>query len=269
VSVPRVLFIPYRFTDYRIWSDIPDRLKGRAEVIHFDQHGQIPWAEANGGFVAAARRLTADGSFHIVAAAGPAARFGFALAEAGLARGLALFQPELDRWPDDVPLDYSVLGDLDHVLDPYMPLVGAMHEPDPGRRRDIFLSVVRDVLGQDLEPAELELLIAMYSDHVDEHFAEWQALAELNAAQAADAGGPMPPDPPWVQRPWIDRLAELTVPVTTVVGPRGRGIAEAIARRARDAEIIVASANADIGLAPAADRARAAEALLHMLDRTG
>ena len=212
--------------------------------------------------------LAPDGSFHIVAASGEAARFAFALAEAGLAKGLVLFQPSLDRSPDDVHLDYSALGDLDHVLDPFMPILNALQEPDPGRRRDILLEVVRDTAGHDLEPAELELLLAMYSDHAEEYFAYLQASPELKAADAAEADG-LGQLPPWVERPWIDRLAELTVPVTTVVSRPGRGIGEAIARRAKDAEIVVASAiaGANAGLAPADDRARAAEAIVRMLDR--
>jgi hypothetical protein len=64
------------------------RIEGRAEVIHFDQHEQLPWTEANGAFVAAARRIAAGGSYHVVVAAGQAARLGFAQAEAGLAKGL-------------------------------------------------------------------------------------------------------------------------------------------------------------------------------------
>jgi hypothetical protein len=45
----------------------------------------------------------------------------------------------------------------------------------------------------------------------------------------------------------------------------GRVLAEAIARRAKGAEIVVAGGSA--GLEPAQDRARAADAILRMLDR--
>ena len=76
------------------------------------------------------------------------------------------------------------------------------------------------------------------------------------------AAGRVPPDPPWMERPWIDRLAELTVPVTAVgAGP----FPGAIARRAKDAEIVLAAGTG--GMAPPADRARAAEAFLRLLDR--
>jgi hypothetical protein len=40
VTLPRILFVPDRFSDYRMWSDIPDRLAGRVEAIHFEQHRQ-------------------------------------------------------------------------------------------------------------------------------------------------------------------------------------------------------------------------------------
>jgi hypothetical protein len=267
MSLPSILFIPDQFGDYRLWSDIPDRLHGRAHPIHFDQR-DLPWTSGNGEFLQEARRLAPDGIFHIVAANGRAARFGFALAEAGLAKGLVLFQPSLDSFPDDVHFDWPAEIDLDHVLDPFMPVLSALDEPDPARRREILLEVVRVTAGQDLEPTALELLLAMYSDHADEVFAWLQTFAaegeQAQAADPAEADEPVEP-PPWLERPWIDRLAELTMPVTTVVSARGQVIAEAIARRAKDAEIVVAGANA--GLEPAENRARAADAILRMLGR--
>ena len=252
--MPRVLFIPDRFMDYRMWSDIPDRLMGRAEAIHFDQHEQMPWTEVNGRFVASARRLAADGSFHIAVAAGQAARFGFALAEAGLAKGLAFFQPSFDRLPDDIDVD---LSGLDEMITPYQPIVSALDEPDHGKRREILLAVLRETAGQQLEPAQLEAALGMFSDHADEFFADLQPTAE------AAADGRTLPDPPWVEHPWIDRLSELAVPVTVVAHSRG-AVWETVAARARHAELVVA---AGTGLAPADDRARAADALLRMLDR--
>jgi len=263
MSSPSILFIPDQFGDYRLWSDIPDRLLGRAQAIHFDQH-DLPWTSGNGGFLEEARRLAPDGIFHIVAANGGAARFGFALAEAGLAKGLVLFQPSLDSVPDDVHFDWLAEFDPGQVLDSFMPVLSALDEPDPDRRREILLEVIRTTAGRDLEPAALERLVAMYSDHADEFFASMQAFKQALAAEPAGADEPVPL-PPWLERPWIDRLADLTIPVTTVVSPRGRVIAEAIARRAKDAEIVVAGANA--GLEPAEDRARAADAILRMLDR--
>jgi hypothetical protein len=108
----------------------------------------------------------------------------------------------------------------------------------------------------------------MYSDHAEEYFESLRAFAaqgeQARAAESPDTDEPVEL-PPWLERPWIDRLADLTVPVTTVVSAPGRVIGEAIARRARDAEIVMAGANA--GLEPAEDRARAADAILRMLDR--
>jgi hypothetical protein len=260
MSLPSVLFIPDRFSDYRMWYDIPDRLRGRAEVIHFDQHEQVPWTADSAEFVDAARRLAPGGGFHLVAGAGRAARFAFALAEAGLAKGLVFFQPVLDSIPDDVRVGLSSLdvglSGLDEALEAFRPIVSALQESDPGRRREILLQTVRDTAGPDREPAGVELELAMMSDHAEEFF------AHLRITAAAADNGPVPPDPQWMERPWIDRLAELTVPVTAIgVGP----FPEAIARRAKDAEIVLAAGNG--GMAPPADRARAVEALLRMLDR--
>jgi len=269
MSLRSILFIPDQFGDYRLWSDIPDRLRGRARAIHFDQN-DLPWTSGNGEFLEEARLLAPGGTFHIVAANGRAARFGFALAEAGLARGLVLFQPSLDSFPDDVHLEWPAEIDPDNALDRFMPVLSALDNPDPNRRREILLGAVRATAGQDLEPDALELLLAMYGDHADEIFANLQALrAEGEQARASEPPGADQPVelPPWLERPWIDRLAELTVPVTTVVSERGRVIAEAIARRARDAEIVVAGANA--GLEPAEERARAADAIVRMLGRIG
>jgi hypothetical protein len=97
----------------------------------------------------------------------------------------------------------------------------------------------------------------MMSDHAEELF------AHLSARAAAGVDEQMPPAPPWIERPWFDRLAELTLPIMAV----GAGLnADAIASRARDAEI-VAAAGGGVLPAPAAGRAQAAEAILRMLDR--
>jgi hypothetical protein len=269
MPLPSILFIPDQFGDYRLWSDIPERLAGRAVAVHFNQH-DLPWSSGNDEFLAEVRSLAPDGAFDVVAAAGRAARFGFALAEAGLARGLVLFQPSLDSFPPDVHLEWPADADPDHVLDPFMPVLSALDEPDAARRRDILLAAVSATAAPDLEPAELALLLAMTSDHADEMFASLQNFgAEGERARAAGSAAPgQPADlPPWLETPWIDRLGGLTAPVTTVVSARGLVIAEAIARRARDSETVVAGANA--GLEPAENRARSAEALARMLERIG
>jgi hypothetical protein len=253
--MPRILFIPDRYMDYRMWADIPDRLGGRAEVIHFDQHEQVPWAEADSGFLDAVGRLAADGSLDIVVAAGQAARFGFAVAEAGLARGLVLFYPSLDRVLDEV---ISGMADVDpaDLLEPYLPIAEALHEEDASRRLDILVQAVRDTAGPDTEPAELARAVEMISDHAAEFFADLQATHTAGTADRPQ------PEPPWLQRPWIDHLAALTIPVTAVVAPPAAAIAEAITRRARDTEIVLASPR----LTPIAAPSESAQALTQMLD---
>jgi hypothetical protein len=257
VEMATVLFIPDRFMDYRMWSDVPDRIRVRAEAIHYDQHELVPWNSVDGGFLDAARRLAADRGFAVVAAAGQAARFGFAVAEAGLAKGLVLFYPSLDRVLPEMVADLES-ADLSEELAPFVPIANALSEPDPARRRDIYLQVVRDIVGPGLDPAEVELAMAMASDHADEFFANLQAVA------AAGISGPLP-DPPWMERPWIDRLADLNVPVMAVVGPRAHRYGEAIAARAKNAEIIVSEGSP--GLAPVGERIRTAQILVRMLER--
>lgn len=254
----RILLVPDRFADYRMWSDIPDRIQSRAQVVHFDRHEQVPWTAADGGFLDTARRLAHDGTFDIVAAAGQAARFGFAAAEAGLARGVVFFYPSLDRVLDEAVSSMAEV-DLTEMLGPYVPIVGAMQEQDAGRRRDILLRVIRDVAGPDAESAELERMEGMIIDHAEEFFAHLRATADAVAA------GPAQPAPPWLERPWIDRLADLPIPVTAVVAPRNRAIGDAIASRAADAEVVVASPR----MATVAEPGRSAEIFMRMLDRLG
>jgi hypothetical protein len=259
MNIPSILFIPARFRDYRMWHDIPARLGGRAEAIHFDRHEQIPWTADNAVFVDAARRLASETtSFDIVASGGEAARFAHALAEAGLAKGVVFFQPVLDSIPDDVRVD---LTGLDGALAAYRPLTDVLREPDPIRQRNVLLQIVRDTAGPGRDAAGLALEIAMTGDHAQEFFTH---LQEAAAAAAEAETGCLRRDPPWLERPWIDRLTGLTVPVTAI-GPGP--FPEAIARRARDVEVVVAAGTG--GMAPPADRAIAAEALLHMLDRIG
>lgn len=250
VEMPRVLFIPDRFTDYRMWDDLPDRIHDRAETVHGDQYLPIPWATADEGFVDQVRRLARGAGFDVVTGAGQAARFAFAVAEAGLARGLVLFYPTPDRRLDEV--DLSDL-DLTGMLDPYLPIAAALEEGDPSHSRDILLKVIRDTAPPGVEPEELERVLAMMSDHAGELF------AYLRAAAVPE------PDAPWLERPWIDRLADLAIPVTAVVDPRGQALAAAIARRAPDAEIVIASPR----MTPVPGPGQAAEILVRMLGRVG
>lgn len=253
MSLPRILFIPDQFADYRMWSDVPDRIAARAEAVHLDE---VPWAEPSSAILEAAGRL---GGCDVVAAAGAGARFGFAITEAGLARGLVLFQPAMNSVPPDVEIDAS---DLEARLEAMMPFVTLVHDPDPDPAyvRTTFVQAIREHLPPDLPPDQRDLALAMHGEHAAEVFADLQATA---AAMAA--GGGSAPDPPWVLRPYFDRLDVLTGPVMAVVSAAGRGVGEAIARRARDAEVVVT--RGDPGLATPAGRAETAQILLRMLDR--
>src|SRR5215469_4877335 len=163
----RVLFIPDRFADYRMWSGIPESVGYKAEVIHFEGRAPIPWTSVDGGFLEAVRRIAAGRRFTVVVAAGNAARFGFAVAEAGLAAGLVLFYPSLDRILPEVTS--SLRGvDWEAELAPYQSLVDALAEPDLAQRREIYLQHVRHTTEPGIDQAELETLLAMASDHAED-----------------------------------------------------------------------------------------------------
>ena len=139
------------------------------------------------------------------------------------------------------------------MLDPYLPIVAALEEGDPSHSRDILLDVVRDTAQPGVEPEELERVLAMMSDHAEELFASLRAAAV------------QVPEAPWLEHPWIDRLADLAIPVTAVVDPRGQALAAAIARQAPEAEIAIANPR----MTPVAEPGQAAEILERMLRRVG
>lgn len=260
MTTPTVLFIPDRFMDHRMWVDIPDRLHGHAEAIHFDQHADIPWTASNDEFLDAARHLAGDGGFDVVSAAGHAARFAFALADAGIAKGLVFFGPSIDTIPDDAQLDIDIdpaqIGEMLTAIEPIVSAVAS--QPDAGAQRDVLLKVLRATAEPGADPADIDLAGTMLGDHSEDFFAVLRSVA------AAAAGEPEP-DPDWIKHPWINRLPGLSVPVTAV----GSGFSvAAIAKRARDAEIIEA-AGGGLLLAPEAGRVQATEAILRMLGRLG
>ena len=141
------------------------------------------------------RGLAPREGFDVVAAAGEAARFGFAVASAGLGAGLMLFYPAPDRYlaeviaaaPDPDPAEY---------VDPFLPLVNALEE-EAARRRDILMQVVRDTADPGADPAELDRVLAMTSDHAEEIFA---SLAE--AAKWADPQGSRTIHRGWSSHGW-------------------------------------------------------------------
>jgi hypothetical protein len=259
--VRSVLFVPDRFMDHRIWSDIPDRIRSQADTIHFDQHHEMPWTETDNKFLGSARSL-ARGTFDVVAAAGQADRLAFALAEAGLAHSLVLFQPFIpaSAIPDGVRPDISGL-DMDRIFEDaanaYNPLADAIRDPDISRRRDAMLNFVRNYAGVSLQPRELELAIGMAGDHAEELF------GAVRTFQAADAEG-RAPEEPWAARPWLEHFASVTVPIALIVPIRAMPIAEGMVA-GRDIEVVTAEGMA--GLASEDDRARGADTILRMLNQ--
>lgn len=257
-AMPRIMLIPDQYMDYRMWSGIPDRIQGRAEVIYFDQHGQIQWADSNGGFLAAVRRLSDGRPFDIVTAAGEAARFAFTVAAAGLAKGVVFLYPSPDRMLGEIS---DV--DLTEALTPYLPfspaVLEAVQEGDAGQLRDALVHVVRDTTGPDADARGLQLLADMFTDHAGEF------LSDLQAIQAAAVADPPPPTPPWLERPWIDRVGALTVPITAVVNSRQVAIGKAISRSAGQAEVVEAGPRLAATAIP--DPGQFSAVLLRMLDR--
>lgn len=254
--MPSVLFIPDRFMDYRMWGEVPDLIRDRTSVVHLDQCMHIPWPAPDEGFLDAVRGLAPSEGFDVVVAAGQAARFGFAIASAGLGAGLMLFYPAPDRHLDEV-IAATPDPDPAEYADPFLPLVNALEEEDAGRRRDILMQVVRDTADPGADPVELDRVLAMTSDHAEEIFASLAAAAESADSQREQD------DPPWLVQPWLDQLPGLAVPVMAVVAPHVSALGDVIARRAADAEIVIAKPR----LTPVADPAASVAALLRMLSR--
>lgn len=258
MTIPRVMFIPDKYMDYRMWSGLLDKVQGRAEVVYFDQREQIQWTDANDGFLAAVQRTFNDQAFDIVVGAGEGARFAFAVAERGLAKGVVFLYPSPDRVLGDI-----ADADLTEAMIPYLPfspaLLEAVQEGDAGQLRDALVNVVRDANQPDADARGLQLLADMYTDYAGEF------LSDLQGAQADAVADPPAPIPPWLERPWIDRVTTLTIPVTAVINSRQVAIGEAISRSAKHAEVVVAGPRLALTAIP--DPGQLAAVLLRMLDR--
>ncbi len=261
----RVLLIPDRFSDYRMWGGIPDRLAHSAEVSHLDRLIQLPWSGGSGAIVELVRGQR-PGGWDVVAAAGQASPFAVALAAAGLARGLVLAEPEIpfNRIPDDV--EFALDLPDEHVLAPYQPLVSALHEAGPEQWRDLTIDVLRQTARRDLPPGELDLAVQIATDHAAEVRAELLAFAAADAAERE-----LPDDVQLAQLHargrWLDQLATLTVPVMTVVPAPMRHYAQTVSRYAAEAEIVITGSTIQPGGAREGARDQAAVAIERMLDR--
>lgn len=253
---PSILFLPEHHYDYRIWDGIPSSLGGHGQAVLYDQHEPMPWAELAGPvFLGVVRRLAPDQRFDVVAAAGEAARLAFSVASGGLARGMVLFQPSPDRHLEEAMVDLPPHEPFEAAAW-MMPVFEALHEPDPGRRRELVIEAWRDRYGPHLAAGDLELACQVIGDHTEELLA-----ATRDVVANAEAGE----DVAWPSEPWIDRLGEIDIPVTAVVSKLALGLGRAVARRARKGQVIEAQADTD--LVWLEDRATAITALRHMLDR--
>jgi hypothetical protein len=261
----RVLLIPARFTDWRMWGGLPDRLARRAAVSHLDQLISLPWAADPDAVVGLARSQAPDG-WDVVVAAGQACPFAVALTAAGLAIGIVLAEPEIpfDRIPEDVEVAIEP-PDAD-VLARYEQLVSALHDADAEQWRALVMQVIQQTSTTDLPPAELDLAVQIAGDHAAEF------RAELLAFEAASAAKRQLPDHAQLARlhargRWLDQLADLTVPVMTVVPAPRRFVAETIARLASHPESSLTDGTILAGGAQPGAREQAAAAIEQLLDR--
>jgi hypothetical protein len=238
----RVLLIPDRFTDCRMWAGIPGRLAQRAEVSHLDRLISLPWA-ATPDAVVGLTLSRAPGGWDVVVAAGRACPFAAALAVAGLGRSLVLIQPEVpfDRIPEDVDPGPATAG-LD-ALAPYEVLVGAMHAATPEEWRVLLTHTIRETAPPGLPHGELDLLVEMAGDHAAEVRAE---LLDFERAEVAERYLPAGADRLWRRERgrWLDQLATLTLPVLVVVPAPERFVGETIGRIARNLETLVVTSRA-------------------------
>jgi hypothetical protein len=261
----RVLLIPARFTDWRMWAGIPDRLARRAAVSHLDQLISLPWAAAPDAVVGLTRGQPPR-EWDVVVAAGQACPFAVALAAAGLGRGLVLIQPEIpfDRIPEDV--DPGPATPDSDALAPYEVLVGAMHAATPQEWRALLTQTIRQTAPPDLPHDELHLMVQLAGDHAAEVRAE---LLDFERAEVTERY--LPGDAGWLWRRdrgrWLDQLATLTQPVLPVIPGPERFIGEAIGRIARNPETLVVTERGIVPPSTAVARDQAAGAIERLLDR--
>jgi len=263
--VHRVLMIPDRFTDWRMWAGISDRLARGAAVSHLDQMISLPWTAAPDAVVGLARSL-APGGWDVVVAAVQACPFGVALAAARLGLGLVLVQPEIpfDRIPEDVDLGPAT-PDLDAQA-PFEVLIGAMHAATPDVWRELLTQTIRQTAPRGVPRDELDLAVQLAGDHAAEVRAD---LLDCERAELAERYLPGDAQGLWRRERgrWLDQLATLTLPVLAVVPGPERFIGETIGRIARNLETLVLTERGIVPPSAAAARDQAAAAIERLLDR--
>jgi hypothetical protein len=206
--VPDVLFLADLGYDHRIWADLAAGF------------GPDP----------------ADPARTVLVAAGWAAGRAVHAALDGQAAGLVLFQPAPDYLPPEARPEVS-LEEMLAAAAPWAGLIDAAQETDAVRRTELVVATWRDIYGPHLAAPDIDLACQVISAHVDEVLA-----TAAESAAAAMAGGPMPQLGP----PWVDRLAELTVPVTVMTSRRASRTGQALAGRIPDGRFVVADAETDL-----------------------
>jgi hypothetical protein len=271
--MPGVLFIPARFTDFRMWAGIPDRLARRAAVSHLDQLIAVPWTAAPDAVVGLARGQVPDG-WDVVVAASQGCPFAVAIAAAGLAHGLVLIQPEIpfDRIPEDVDLGPATPPDFNASqrgeLAPYELLVGEMYDATPAEWKTLLTQAIRQTAPAGLTPGELDLALQIAGDHAAEVRAE---LMDFERAETAERYLPADTQRLWRRERgrWLDVLATLTLPVVTAVPGSERFTGEIIGRLARQYMEPVVTVQGIVPPSTAAARDQAAAAIERLLDWLG
>lgn len=253
--MPSILFLPDLHDDYRIWADIPSSLGDKWQIVLYDRHEPMPWAGSEDlAFLSAVQRLAPDHCFDVVVAAGEAAGFAVSAALAGLAKGVVLFQPTPDSIIEEIETNLSA-QELEETASWFVPIVEALDETSIERRREAVIGVWRTMYGPYLAAGDLALASQVIGDHTEELFATM-----MDVKAAVEAGGKLRPGPPW-----SDRLGDIDVPVTVVVNGRSIWLRDAIARRTREVQVIVAEART--GFVWLEDRGAAIAAIRHMVDR--
>jgi hypothetical protein len=113
---------------------------------------------------------------------------------------------------------------------PWAGLIDAAAETDAARRTELVTGTWRDAYAGRLTASDVELGCQVIAGHVH------QVLAIVTAAAT---GAP----PPQAGLSWMDRLAEISAPVTVVSARRASRIARAIADMAPDGRFIAAAAD--------------------------
>jgi hypothetical protein len=123
------------------------------------------------------------------------------------------------------------------VAAPWAGLIDAAQETDAVRRTDLVAATLRDIYGPHLAAPDVELVCRVVADHAGE-------VLDLVAQSVAAAmtGAPAPQLGP----PWVDRLAELSAPVTVMTARRASAVGRVLAGRIPGGVFVEANAGTDL-----------------------